>query len=280
VPGYEIGTAGDNLDAVAEIYAAVGFRPDLVDDLYFLRRLGGEIFVAAWGGTVAGASSCIAFAGTGWIGGVAVLAEHGRRGLGTELTDVALRALKSRGVTTALLHATEMARPLYERMGFVPEGEFAELHGRAAPPPASPGAPPLLRPGTGTDLAAVLNLDHRATGEDRGRLLRPLWPQGSLVHDEDGTVRGFLLRQTGSAVGAVIAEPDAGLDLLATALSTGTAATGGDLRVPVPVAQTGPRELLRRLGFREAFRTTRMHLGPSPAWHADRIFSAFNLYWG
>jgi hypothetical protein len=64
VPGYEIGPAGDNLDAAAEIYAAVGFRPDLVDDLYFLRRLGGEIFVAGRGGTVAGVSSCIAFAGT------------------------------------------------------------------------------------------------------------------------------------------------------------------------------------------------------------------------
>jgi GNAT superfamily N-acetyltransferase len=279
VPGYEIGPAGDNLDAAAEIYAAVGFRPDLVDDLYFLRRLGGEIFVAGRGGTVAGVSSCVAFAGTGWIGGVAVPPEHGRRGLGSELTDVALRALKARGVTTVLLHATEMARPLYERMGFLPEGEFAELHGRAAPP-AAPGAPPRLRPGTGADLAAVLDLDRRATGEDRGRLLRALWPQGSLVHDEDGTLRGFLLRQSGSAVGAVIAEPDAGLDLLTTAVSTGTAATGGDLRVPVPVTQTGPRELLRRLGFREAFRTTRMHLGPPPAWDADRIFSAFNLYWG
>jgi hypothetical protein len=105
---------------------------------------------------------------------VAVSPEHGRRGLGTELTDVALRALKARGVTTVLLHATEMARPLYERMGFLPEGEFAELHGRAAPP-AAPGAPPRLRPGgTGADLAAVLDLDRRATGEDLLRALPPI----------------------------------------------------------------------------------------------------------
>jgi len=280
VLGYEIGPAGDDLDGVARIYDAVGFRPDLVDDLDFLRRLGGEVFAATMGGTVVGVSSCIAFARTGWIGGVAVAAEHGRHGLGTELTDAALRALKARGVTTALLHATGMARPLYERIGFVPEGEFAELHGRPAPRPAAPAAPSRLRPGTGADLAAVLHLDQRATGEDRGRLLRALWPHGGLVHDDDGTVRGFLLRQSGSAVGAVIAEPDAGLDLLAAAVSASAAGTEGDLRVPVPVAQAGPRELLLRQGFREAFRTTRMHRGPSPAWHADRIFSAFNLYWG
>lgn len=277
--GYEIGPAGDGLDAVARIYDAVGFRPDLVDDLDFLRRLGGEVFVARRAGSVVGVSSCIAFAGTGWIGGVAVAAEHGRRGLGAELTDTALRALKASGVTTALLHATEMARPLYERMGFVPEGEFAELHGRPAPRPAAPTTPG-LRAGTVADLAAVLELDRRATGEDRGRLLRALWPRGGLVHDDGGRVRGFLLRQGGSAVGAVIADPGAGLDLLAAAVSASAARTSGDLRVPLPVTQAGPRELLLRQGFREAFRTTRMHRGPSPAWHADRIFSAFNLYWG
>lgn len=277
--GYEIEPAGDDLHAVARIYDAVGFRPDLVDDLDFLRGLGGEVFVARRAGTVVGASSCIAFSGTGWIGGVAVAAEHGRRGLGTELTDTALRALKAGGVTTALLHATEMARPLYERMGFVPEGEFAELHGRPVPRPAAPTTPG-LRAGTGADLAAVLDLDRRATGEDRGRLLRALWPRGGLVHDDGGRVRGFLLRQGGSAVGAVIADPDAGLGLLAAAVSASDAQAAGDLRVPLPVTHTGARELLLRQGFREAFRTTRMHRGPAPAWHADRIFSAFNLYWG
>jgi ribosomal protein S18 acetylase RimI-like enzyme len=167
VLGYEIGPAGDDLHAVARIYDAVGFRPDLVDDLGFLRRLGGEVFVARRAGSVVGVSSCIAFAGTGWIGGVAVAAEHGRRGLGTELTDTALRALKAAGVTTALLHATEMARPLYERMGFLPEGEFAELHGRPAPRPASPTTPG-LRAGTGA--ARPADVAELAKSAQRGRL--------------------------------------------------------------------------------------------------------------
>ena len=51
--GYEIGPAGDDLHAVARIYDAVGFRPDLVDDLDFLRRLG-EVFVARRAGSVVG----------------------------------------------------------------------------------------------------------------------------------------------------------------------------------------------------------------------------------
>ena len=273
MPGYAIEPAGDDLAAVAGIYRDAGFRPDLVDDLRFLRDLDGEIFVCTWNGKVVGASSCLAFVRTGWIGGVAVSQAHRRRGLGRELTEVAQRALAARGVTTSLLHATGMARPLYERMGFRAEAEFLELHGPALPGPA--GAAPQVRPGTPNDFAAILDLDRTATGEDRRRLLRALWPQGGLVYDA-GTVRGFALRQTAGAAGAVIAaEPDAG-EALADAAVTG----GGILRVPMPATQKRLRQSLERRGFREALRTTRMHLGPPPEWHADRIFSAFNLYWG
>jgi ribosomal protein S18 acetylase RimI-like enzyme len=280
VAGYEIGPVRDNLDAVAALYAAAGFRPDLIDDLRFLQRLGGQVFVARHAATIAGASSCLPFAATGWIGGVAVAPQHRGRGLGTELTEAALHDLKARGVSTALLHATEMARPLYERMGFTPVAELVELSGDPRPGMASAGTGTRLRAGTGADLAAVLALDRQATGEDRGRLLRELWPQGGWVCAEADRVRGFLLAQGPSAVGTVIAEPDVGLDLLAAALSAKATAPGGRLRVPLPVSQEAARGLLAKLGFREAFRTTRMHLGPHPAWHAERIFSVFNLYWG
>jgi hypothetical protein len=73
----------------------------------------------------------------------------------------------------------------------------------------------------------------------------------------------------------VAACPQVGEELLAFA-ATGS----GPLRVPLPATQTRLRDSLAGHGFHEAVRTTRMHLGPSPPWYPERIFSAFNLYWG
>ena len=69
-------------------------------------------------GAVIAASSCLPFAGTGWVGGVEVHPMHRRKGLGEKLTRVAVEALHAAGDETVLLHATPMAVELYARMGF------------------------------------------------------------------------------------------------------------------------------------------------------------------
>lgn len=275
--GCVIEPAGSGLEDLASIYRKVGFRPDLIDDLRFLvRRLGGTVFRAMIDGDVAGVSSCVPFATTGWVGGVAVRPQYRRRGLGERLTAEAVAKLQSSGVATILLHATSMAASMYGRMGFSREGEFAELSGPTLTEHLS--SPAGIHPGREADLGAVLALDREVTGEDRSVLLRALWPAEGWVLTH-GSSRGYHLRQTSTAAGAVVAtDLAAGEALLRAALSRPT--PGGPLRVPLPVDQEHTRELLETLGYHERLRTTRMRLGPPVALEPTCLFSAFNLYWG
>ncbi len=269
---YQLGPA-EPADAEG-VYAAAGFRPDLVDDLGLVTSLGGAVFAARLHDRVVGLSSCLPFASTGWIGGVAVAPEHGRRGLGERLTALAVAAVRDRGAQTVLLHATAAARPLYTRMGFVAEVDFAELAGPALEPPAVRST--AIRPATMDDLDDVLALDSDATGEDRSALLRALWPTGARVYDDHGVV-GYHLPQIPTAVGAVVAsDTAAGLTLLSAAL----AGRPGPTRVPIQTDHRQTRDLLARAGYTEHAHTTRMRLGPPVDAHPHRLVSAFNLYWG
>lgn len=53
------------------------------------------------------------------IFGVAVLDEARKRGIGRALTEDAIDRARARGATRIVLHASAMARPLYERLGFL-----------------------------------------------------------------------------------------------------------------------------------------------------------------
>jgi predicted N-acetyltransferase YhbS len=291
-PGGQIGVhvaewviepASPGLDGIAEVFAEVNFRPDLLADLATARRLGGEIFVAVADGTVVGVSSAVAFGVTGWIGGVAVRPSMGRRGIGEQLTRHAEQALYERGARTSLLHATPSARPLYARMGFVDDWQMVELRGPGGPPPpaaTSTALPPItiaVRPATAADLPAVLALDRAATGEERTPLFADVWPRGALVATVDGRLQGFGLRTTGRSLGAVIAEADAVGEALVRA---SMAVSEGEQRIGMPADHKALQAALGRLGFAVHGYTTRMHHGPAPRAIASRIHSVFNLYWG
>jgi hypothetical protein len=134
-------------------------------------RLDGEVLVAEVDGELVGVAAGAVFAGTGWVGGVAVVPAHRRVGLGGALTEAIVAFLEDRGVATVLLHATALGRPVYERLGFVPETAYLTLTGPTLPRSARG---PRVRPGRAADLEAVVALDGAATGEDRRRLLSAL----------------------------------------------------------------------------------------------------------
>lgn len=260
-------------EQVAAVYRAIGFRPDLVDDVGLAARLGGATFVARSDAEVVGVSSCLPFGTSGWVGGVAVLPDVRRTGIGRAMTQQAVDALRDAGVTSVWLHATPMARSLYESMGFVADAQMLELTGPSLDEPVSTAG---LRAGRPDDLAGVLALDRAVTGEDRSVLLRQLWPQHGWVIGGD-QISGFCLRQLDSAAGAVIAsDRAAGFRLLARALN----GRRGPLRVPTPESRTDVISWLGERGYRQTSSTTRMQLGIPIARHDQGLVSVFNLYWG
>jgi GNAT superfamily N-acetyltransferase len=305
-------TATDaELDRLGGMFERTHFHPALASACRFAREaLAGEVFVAARDGELLGASGCASFGASGWIGAVAVVPEARRAGLGHALTEAAVTWLRDSGVATIHLHATEMGRPIYERLGFVAEGTCVSLGGSRRRPRRSPGVR-AARPG---DLAAALALDREATGEDRTGLLAALWPQSAasedgpgstptapsrpgsgpgehragplttlgpgsaLVVEADGQVAGFHLAGPWRPGGATVAaDPASGLALLA---ATGGRPDGALPPLSVPEDNTLAIRAMETLGHAERSRTTRMRLGPPIPRRPTTLFSTFNLFWG
>jgi GNAT superfamily N-acetyltransferase len=265
----------EDLARLGPLYEEAGFGARLAGVVGFARaRLDGEVVVAEADGELVGVAAGAGFRGTGWVGGVAVVPAHRRVGLGGALTEAIVGFLEGRGVATVLLHATALGRPVYERLGFVPETAYVTLAGPTLPrPPGAAG----VRPGRAADLDAVLALDLAATGEDRRRLLAALWPTGGLVADGDGRPLGYHLASPWRPGGATIAaDPGAGLALLEAV----RAAPGDEVAVSVPIGNAPAVGSLEAAGFQERYRTIRMHRGPRVPWNPAALFGAHNLFWG
>jgi ribosomal protein S18 acetylase RimI-like enzyme len=284
-----------DLARLGPLYEQSGFGARLAGVVGFARaRLDGEVVVAEAGGELVGVAAGAVFGGTrgtgepgggggggsggsggtGWVGGVAVVPAHRRVGLGGALTEAIVEFLEGRGMATVLLHATALGRPVYERLGFVPETAYVTLSGPTLAR-ASTGA--MVRAGRAGDLEAVLALDRTATGEDRRRLLTALWPTGGLVADVDGRTLGYHLASPWRPGGATIAA-DSGTGL--ALLDAVRVAPGDEVAISVPAANGAAVGWLESAGFQERYRTIRMHRGPRLAWDPAALFAAHNLFWG
>ena len=303
------------LDLLAGLYERAHFHPVLATVDRFARDvLGGQVYVAERDGALVGASGCAHFGPTGWVGAVAVVPEARRGGLGRALTEVAVAWLRERGATTIQLYATDMGRPVYERLGFVAEGTCVTLGGSWQPGRQPPG----VRAARAEDLPAALAVDREATGEDRVTLLTSLWPGPphpapgapetagpaaarpqsaalgapgtavarartaqpgvALVIEVGGEVRGYHLPSPWRPGGATVAaDLSGGLALLE---ATGRRLDGADLSLSIPEGNAPAIRALEAGGQTERSRTTRMRLGPPLPWRPHALFSTFNLFWG
>ncbi len=102
-----------------------------------------------------------------WIGMMLVDAAHRRQGIGTALMEAALGYLHDRDVREIKLDATEMGRPVYERLGFVEECAVERWVGTIS---EQAGAGTGEKWTSGWDQA----LDAQAFGLDRHRIIASL----------------------------------------------------------------------------------------------------------
>lgn len=96
-----------------------------------------------------------------WIGMVLTLEAYRGRGFGGRLMGACLEYCERCGVGCVKLDATDMGRPLYERLGFVEESVVARWHGELPELPVR-------------DFEPDLALDRLAFGADRSALLAVL----------------------------------------------------------------------------------------------------------
>jgi ribosomal protein S18 acetylase RimI-like enzyme len=101
-----------------------------------------------------------------------VATRYAGRGLGRALME---HVLDAAGRATVTLFATDMGRPLYEKLGFVPVRRSVSFTGLFRPGQAGTSAARgAIRPAAGTDLPSILAVDRAAFGADRGHVLTRL----------------------------------------------------------------------------------------------------------
>ena len=193
-----------------------------------------------------------------WVGMVLVDPEYRRRGIATALMEVALDHLRARGVRTIKLDATPAGRPVYERIGFVPENLLERWAGTGLP---SANRQEGFSPGTWEQIAVI---DRAVFGADRAAFMRTIiadsGPPITTTVDRGG-VGGYAFARPGrraAYIGPVVAE-DAGT---AARLLTTVAGGLGPLFIDIDPAFPGAVDLVRELGFVRQRELLRMRLGP------------------
>jgi predicted N-acetyltransferase YhbS len=232
-------------------------------------------FVAELNGQSVGTTATSVFGSVGWI--LAVLVDDSVRGqgVGTQLMRRALAYLDGCGVPTARLDATPLGRPIYERLGFVAEYELGRWTGIAAEGKAATE----VRPAAWEDMDAILELDFRATGTDRSRLLERLYqerPQAMHVATGGAPVTGYAWLRPGSRfahAGPTIAQDENAGRALFDVLSRHSA--GQPILLDIPVDNRPATLWAESRGLRVQRQVTRMVRGKPVHDQPGQLWSSF-----
>src|SRR6516164_8643857 len=105
-----------------------GWNQTAVDWHRFLDNSPGGCFVMEHDSKVVGTATTISYENRfAWIGMVLVDPEYRTRGIGTQLLRKTVEYLDQRCIPTMKLDATPLGKPLYQKLGFVPEFEIERL---------------------------------------------------------------------------------------------------------------------------------------------------------
>ena len=262
-------------EPVARTLDEAGFGPHVARLLGYPRDSpDGHVLVATAGRRLVGGACCASFGTTGWIGALGVLPRARRRGTGDLLTRAAIDWLTERGAQTVQLYATDMGRPVYERIGFVAESRARAWRGVA--PAGRAKATDGVRRLRPSDRERMLELDRLATGEDRHAVLDMLPALLGFGAERDGRLEGFALQTPWGAGPAVVAaDAQAGVALLRA-----LAVEPQPLTITVPEGNPTASATLSRWGFQPVNSALRMRFGPPAEHDPARMFGLFNLFWG
>jgi GNAT superfamily N-acetyltransferase len=267
----------DEIATVVDVLRSTGLGANVGRLLrYPIESPTGDVLVAVAGDEIVGGAAVAGFGTTGWIGALGVASRARRRGAGTALTQACVARLRELGATTAMLFATPAGRPVYERVGFEPEGLVHAWRDVAPPRGRADGeGVRALQP---ADLDVVCRIDSAATGEDRARIFEAM----------NGTLAGLVVERGGRVAGSAVRSPwGLGPSVVATDREAGVAllsvlrrVPGAPLTVSLPDANADAVRALRAWGFQAINGATRMRLGPRPPFDPTKVFGMFNLFWG
>jgi GNAT superfamily N-acetyltransferase len=252
--------------------------PYLLRDWEFALQLG-RGFVVTRAGAVVGTALWWPYGDTHASAGMIIVSKAVQgRGYGARLMDALLAAARPRIIT---LNSTVEGMALYQRRGFVPIGVIHQHHGIPRERHEAP-LPCFVRAMTPSDLAAIVGLDHEATGWTRREMLSRLMEVGDgYVLLRDGIPRGYAISRLfgrGHVIGPVVAESPSD----ARALIEAALAPLGSVFVRVDTSTTSQLgEWLECIGLQQVGDATTMVLGTQmPSTGPARTFALANQSFG
>jgi predicted N-acetyltransferase YhbS len=227
-----------------------------------------QMFVGCRDGRVVGVAGSVRFGRTGWLGNVAVDDDFRGQGLGRAISQTAVDCLHQAGAETVLLTATELGKPLYERLGFADEGVSYDIWEQQQTPILGCDRSATVQPG---QIDEAIRQDADATGEDRRSYLAPFADRARVVAGRSQAGYWVALPWGG---GPVIAASGAA----ARPLIVDMIRTSPGSRLAFPELNVHAAALAESLGFHLARRVRRMRLGPPvPGYRPGMIYNAFSL---
>lgn len=209
---------------------------------------------------IAGIGSCIRHRTTGWLAHIIVAPEYRRQGIGTRITRWLMNYLiNDWNMKTLHLVATPMGEPVYRQLGFRRISDYVFMRGGRL----ENGTSEVTVPFNNALRDAALELDARASFEDRSQLLELHWHEGRFIQN-NGTLEGFYLPTLGE--GYILAtRPEVGLALMRMKHKTGAVAV-------VPEQNLDAVRYLTTSGYSEYRRGIRMTYGASLPWRPEMIY--------
>jgi GNAT superfamily N-acetyltransferase len=220
-------------------------------------------FVAEWHGQPVGTTCTTVFDSTAWISMVLVDAAERGKGIGTALMRRALDYLTAAVVRSVRLDATPAGRPIYEKLGFVPEYRLARYEG-------------IFPEGSASDAVESIDLhqtehvdrlvawDRTLCGTNRLKFLAQLfgeWPEVVRVVQRGTQIQGYLTIRPGShalQIGPCLATALAGPALL---LDAAQRFAGRYVYIDIPTDNVPARAVAETMGLRVQRHLLRMGRG-------------------
>lgn len=237
-----------------------GWNQTESDWLRFMNMEPEGCFVAELDGCSIGTTTICIFDDVAWIAMVLVDKDARGQGVGTKLLKHSLDHLEGRQVKTVRLDATHLGRPVYEKLGFVPEYELARFEGTARRDKTAlavvEAVPELF--------ADMIEFDRQMTGTNRKKMLSRLFEEflrDIRIITQGDTIEGFITMRPGAnaiQVGPCTATTNAGPALLSDALNR---CDGKTIYIDMPTNNVPAVKIVESSGLKIQRRFIRMCRG-------------------
>lgn len=264
----EVPLRPEDAHAVVPLSIEAGWNQTVEDWAFMLQHGHGVGMRDARGAWIASALTLPLGSSLSWISMVLVTRAHRRDGIGTRLLKRCIDVAAHRGAVG--LDATELGRPVYQKLGF--RDLYPISRWRLESAPAHPrDAVANLRVADVRDLSAVAAFDHARSGMERApvlQYLRDLAPSQAWLAEAQRRPTGYALGRAGRMarqIGPIIADDEA----VAVALLMDAVGAGAPALMDVPDAQCGLTRWLEQNGAIRERSFMRMVLGEPPSALAD-----------